>query len=542
MTDIAKLGIEIDSSSVKQSSKELKTMSAQARGTETIVGRATRVISTGFTAIAAAAAAGTAAISAAGFVALAMVNKQADAIDKMYKQASNLRIELGEFQRLTFIAEQSGNSVEQLSSTIDRMNRTLAQGTPSAVAALSGIGLSIDQLMRMRPDQRFEIIAKAIRNTSDESAQLRAQFELFGRSGGNMLNLINADFDQLNDKFERMGVRLTNAQGDMVAAYQDAKHRLSTLFTGFQQQFTAQMAGPLTQIVEWVEEFTEGMGGMDTVAARAASGVISALATIVESGASMLEFINDVLIGFKQIQLFDMEFRKRQVAIAGSLGFAVDESVFSEYLRLEREIEQLRARGSSINDGADRMRELSQSLLDTIGRELPSASNTAENGLSELGAEANRAAQNIGNMLTGTNSAWEKIFGSQAQEGKQRDYIPESFADSARKFASAMERNDNYSMEVYARDMQRLIESSQGRGVDFSGKNASQGDTMGMIEVMNRLLDKTQAQNQKVNVDLNLTTDRGQLKGEIIASPEMARAMQEIAKRTVNETARQVLA
>jgi hypothetical protein len=487
------------------------------------------------------AVAATAAFAAAGAAGLVMINRQAAEIDKMYKQASNLRMDLGDFQRLGFIAEQSGNSVGELSSALQRMNQSLAQGTQQTADALAGIGLSINQVMQMRPDQRFEAIAKAIASTGDEAAATRAQIALFGRSGGNMLNLLSADFEGLNAQFERMGITLTNAQGEMVAAYQDAKNRLSTMFNGFKQQFTAQMAGPLTQIIEWVEEYAKKMGGMDVIAARAAGGVINALSYIVESGADILTFLNDAIIGFKELQLLDAKFRMGQVDIARTLGFKVDNTVFAEARKLEADIAQLRERSEKVDGGAARLRELSQTLLDSIGKELPAASDIAEKGLTDLGETANDAASQINKMFMGGNNAWDKIFGSQAKEGKQRDYIPESFADSARKFAAAMDRNDTRSMEVFARDMQRLIETSRGNGTDFTGRIAAQGDTMGMIDVMNRLLDQS-AQNQKVTVDMNLTTDRGQLKGEIIASPEMARAMQEIAKRTVNDTARQVLA
>ena len=486
------------------------------------------------------ATAAAAAFAAAGAAGLVMINRQAAEIDKMYKQASNLRLDLGDFQRLSFIAEQSGNSVGELSSALSRMNQSLAQGSNQTREALAGIGLSLDQIMRMSPAQRFEAVARAIKGTGDEAVATRAQMALFGRAGSNMLNLMNADIDGLSERWRAMGVELTNAQGDMVAAYQDAKGRLGTLFTGFKQQFTAQMAGPLTRIVEWIEEYAQKLGGMDVLASKAAAGVINALSYIVESGAGVLSFLNEAIIKFKQLQLLDLEFRKRQVAIAGTLGFKVDESVFSEYLKLEREIEQMKASGQNVDKNVERMRELAETLRNTIGQELTGSSDRATDSLHNLSDAVTDAADRAADMFGASgNSAWDKIFGSQAKGGTQRDYIPESFADSARKFAAAMDRNDTRSMEVLSRDMQRLIESSRGNGIDFSGRNARQGDTMGMIEVMNRLLDQS-AQNQRVTVDMNLVTDRGQLKGEIIASPEMARAMQQIAAREINNTARGV--
>ena len=533
--------------------------------------------------------AATAAFAAAGAAGLLMINRQAAEIDAMYKQASNLRLDLGDFQRLGFIAEQSGNSVGELGSALNRMNMALAQETSLTVDALSGIGLSINQVMSMNPGDRFQAIAEAIRNTGDEAAQTRAQVALFGRAGGNMLNLINADFESLNAQFDRMGITLTNRQGDMVAAYQDAKNRLSTLFTGFKQQFTAQMAGPLTRIVEWIEEYSEKMGGMDVIAKRAAGGVVNALSFIIESGAGVLSFLNEALIKFKQLQLFDLEFKKRQVAIAGTLGFQVDESVFSEFLKLEREIEQMRNQGTNIDAQVDRMRELANQLLSTVGREIPNATGNAAGGLNNLGEEADGAAGRLAGLfsdMNGKDSAWNKIFGSSDEnKGKVRDYVPEAFAKAARAFNDSLATGNMRTRETAMADMQRLIDVAAGRqgSTSFAGPDLQRtGDVIGMQSVLeklqsllpdqseggeplsgehldsavdrliesnnhlfrdgwDRLVDEMSARDE-VSVTLDLRTDVGALTGKVTGSREFSQAVQTLAAQAVNNTARGVLA
>ena len=534
------------------------------------------------------ATAAAAAFAAAGAAGLIMINRQAAEIDKMYKQASNLRLDLGDFQRLGFIAEQSGSSVERLGGALNRMNMALSQGTNQTVDALAGIGLTINQVMAMRPSDRFEAIAQAIRNTGDEAAQTRAQIALFGRSGGNMLNLINADFETLNDQFERMGITLTNAQGDMVAAYQDAKNRLGTLFTGFKQQFTAQMAGPLTRIVEWIEEYAQRLGGMDVLASKAAAGVINALSYIVESGAGVLSFLNEAIIKFKQLQLLDLEFRKRQVAIAGTLGFAVDESVFSEFLKLEREIEQMKASGQNVDKNVERMRELAETLRNTIGQELTGSSDRATDSLHSLSDAVTDAADRAAGMFgTSGNTAWDRIFGGPSNQENQRDYIPKAFSDAAKSFNDSLATGNMKTRETAMKDMQRLIDVAAGRRseTNFGSQRLSQvGDLSGMQSVFDRLqemipqeeaaekaaevtksailegfsegvqnftggvVEGLQKANEKLwevfegtqEVLLDLRTDSGSLKGKIIGSREFVDAVRVINAQSINNTARAI--
>jgi hypothetical protein len=120
----------------------------------------------------------------------------ADALMRMHDTTG---ITVEGLQRLQAAADDSGNTLDELTSAITKMEDKLASGDSSAVSALRQLGLSLEDLKRMSPDQQFMEIGEAISQIEDPAQQVRIAMDLFGKSGAEVLPTLKRGFEDLRE-------------------------------------------------------------------------------------------------------------------------------------------------------------------------------------------------------------------------------------------------------------------------------------------------------------------------------------------------------
>lgn len=134
-----------------------------------------------------------------------------DAADATVKLSDKTGIAIEPLQRLQYIAGQSGNTIEQVSSAVSQMQKRLAGGDKSAIGALNQLGLSFEQLMALTPDQQFETIARSVGSIEDPMKRTQVAMALFGKSGAEILPTLIADFDELGNQAPVVSEKATKA-------------------------------------------------------------------------------------------------------------------------------------------------------------------------------------------------------------------------------------------------------------------------------------------------------------------------------------------
>ena len=129
------------------------------------------------------------ALTAAGIVGTvsSLASSALDAADNLTKLADKTGITIEGLQRLQAVAEPSGNSLDQVSSAVTQMQKRIAEGADGTSEALGAIGLSIDDLRALSPDEQFFAIAKGIQSIKDPAQQVKIAMDLFGKSGAEIL-------------------------------------------------------------------------------------------------------------------------------------------------------------------------------------------------------------------------------------------------------------------------------------------------------------------------------------------------------------------
>jgi hypothetical protein len=140
--------------------------------------------------------------------------------------AARIGVSAEAFQRLSFAAQQSGGSMSAIETSMRVMADRLTDG--KLPAALTQMGLSIETLRGMAPDQAFLTIANAVAGIPDPMLQSATAVDIFGRGAQAILPAIKLGFadiaaqapvmsnamiasaDQMGDKVSEMHLKLDN--------------------------------------------------------------------------------------------------------------------------------------------------------------------------------------------------------------------------------------------------------------------------------------------------------------------------------------------
>lgn len=189
---------------------------------------------------------GVGAALAGAFSVAGIVNagdRAVEAASRIADLSARVGISAEAMQRLDFAATQSGSSFEAVSSSIGIMADKLTNGSNNTKDALARMGLGLEELRAMSPDQAFIAISNALAGMTDETLRLDAGRELLGRGFQQLLPAMRNGFMEVGAQAPIMSnqvVASMDASGDSIQRLQD---KLTTLqvqaFAPLLEKFTA---------------------------------------------------------------------------------------------------------------------------------------------------------------------------------------------------------------------------------------------------------------------------------------------------------------
>jgi hypothetical protein len=186
-------------------------------------------------------------------------------------------------QQLDFAAKQTGTTFETVATSIRVMSDRLVDGDLPEI--LSQMGLSIEALRNMAPDEAFIAMADAIGRIPDPMLQSATAVDVFGRGAQQMLPMIRAgilelaeaaptmsnamvtSLDESGDKWLELQTRLTNLRAEALMPLIDA-------FNGLPQSMQVGIAG-IGSFLPSIEALTLGviaLGGPGAALATLGAG------------------------------------------------------------------------------------------------------------------------------------------------------------------------------------------------------------------------------------------------------------------------------
>lgn len=144
-------------------------------------------------------------------------------------------------QKLGGALSQSGVSMEAAAKASAELGARLASGDKGLAGLVGKLGLNLQDLRMMRPEDQFFKLADAVGNIQNKGEQLLASKTLFGKGGVDLLPALTGNLAEAAAEFENLGLVIDE---QTVAAADDFGDKLGLMGTQL-MAVTAKIVGPL---------------------------------------------------------------------------------------------------------------------------------------------------------------------------------------------------------------------------------------------------------------------------------------------------------
>ena len=196
-----------------------------------------------------------------------LVMSSIKSIDSFDKLAKSTGISTEGLQVFALAAQKAGVGQQALTGAFGRMSKRLAeasQGFGEALPALKRLGISVEDLIDLSPEEQFMLIGQAIGGLATEGEQAAAAFKIFSDQGLALVPLFGDMAEQVQaarEELERFGGILSDQQVVGVVALQDNLTDVQQIFKNITNQVTANLAPAINAIVDAFKEFVSSAGG-----------------------------------------------------------------------------------------------------------------------------------------------------------------------------------------------------------------------------------------------------------------------------------------
>ena len=217
----------------------------------------------------------------------------ADAGDALRDMSMRTGASVEALSSLGYVAAQSGANLETLEAGMRRMQKVVAaarDGNKAAATAFSQLGISLEELNQLSPDQQMLLIGDALASIPDPADRAAAAMKIFGKGGTALLPMLSegsARIKEMQAEAERLGVVMSTEDANAADEFNDSLARLSSVAKGGANAIGAALAPAMTQLANTLSEVVgravrfvrENQGLVRTALAAAGALAVAGTAT-----------------------------------------------------------------------------------------------------------------------------------------------------------------------------------------------------------------------------------------------------------------------
>ena len=202
----------------------------------------------------AATAAGVAIVGSFG----KMVSSYVAAGDEIDKMSLRTGIAASSLSELRYAAQIAGTNIGTMEKGIKKMAKTIVDaetGLETYVRSFDRIGISVEEIARLKPEDQFTLIGEAIAGLSSETEKAATAQEIFGRAGTQLLPLFKQGADgisELREQARELGIVFDTEAAANAAKLQDAQTALRESMKGLGFALAETLIPALTSLAQTV--------------------------------------------------------------------------------------------------------------------------------------------------------------------------------------------------------------------------------------------------------------------------------------------------
>ena len=323
---------------------------------------------------------------ARGFTAL--INKA----DQLGKLANSVGDSVENVSRLDFALERSGfaaGSAERFYRSLGTTLFQMAKGTKDQREAFQELGLTVEELALMRPQEIFASIAKSIEGLS-RGRQQNVLKAIFPRDFQKVINLLGDGekaFRSVLREADKFGAVVSSREAHRAAAFADAMTNLKSALEGVGRALATAAGTKLVGIINKVAEvLARNEGAIVTFFEDLTVGALKFFDKLVRAGIEVIAFFEDFGNNLKKAFSFSIDLGFLGKSDVNLLGIPSPESSREFSNALLAEYERIRAKLIELSkEGDQTSNSLALPRIDESVFGSPGSSSEVERSTSLLG-------------------------------------------------------------------------------------------------------------------------------------------------------------
>lgn len=224
-----------------------------------------------------------AAIAAFAATTLAISKMTSDVLqlgDRFDKLNASFGISVETLSKLEFVAGRSGSSVEVMAKSFKKLQENIfdaGEGVITAQRAFNALGIDVEKLKRLRPEDQFTHIAEILSKIPDQATKTAVAFDLFGKGAEGVLAAAadgSKGIKKMFDKAQDLGIVMSTKVSKGIATFNDLMFDLERVV----RSAVEKGINPLTKFVNenrmGMEDLAKTVGSVVTFGFRALTNVV----------------------------------------------------------------------------------------------------------------------------------------------------------------------------------------------------------------------------------------------------------------------------
>ena len=198
------------------------------------------------------------ALGAGVALATIYVRRTMQAVDATAKMADRLGIAIEDLQRFRHAAALSGMAVGKMDLSLMQFVRRIGeaqQGLTTYSRAFDQVGLDIRTMATLDLAEAFKQAIEGIRGLEQDTLKASVAYNMFGRQGQTMINLIAAgrkNLEEMGTAVDKAGAAINRIDAAKIEMANDAIATAILTAQAFWQRLTAHLAPVIKAVADWM--------------------------------------------------------------------------------------------------------------------------------------------------------------------------------------------------------------------------------------------------------------------------------------------------